>query len=374
MLNAAPPGLQLPALRLVKLGGEAVTRRDTELFDAHCPADCVLRVGLGSTEAYLMTAYLYRRGQSFAGNITPVGQPGPGVEVWLETEAGERLDPDVTGRVGQVIVRSPFLSPGYWGQPDETVARFRPDPDGGDRRVLATGDLGYWLPDGNLQHLGRRDERVKVRGHWVDLSAVEAALLDLAQVCGVREAAATVQTEANGETRLVAYYTTAQGVAESALRAALAERLPADMWPDDFMRLDTLPLLPFGKVDRRALPPVTPADRVRPSAAPRTATELKLAALWSQVLRRGEVGVLDNFFDLGGDSLVAVQLQQQIEASFGARLEMRDLFEAPSLDQMARLIEARLIESRAAGPLPRPGAPDEMTPEALALALRRLGV
>jgi hypothetical protein len=247
------------------------------------------------------------------------------------------------------VVRSRYLALGYWRRPDLTEAVFRPDPDGGDRRLYLTGDLGRLDADGALHLLGRRDALVKVRGQRVELGEIEQALLALP---GVKQAAVIASERAPGDTRLCGYVAplAPPGPRGDEVRLALTQRLPAHMVPDRVVVLAALPSTPQGKIDRRALPPPdwTRVPRAAPAVGPRTPIERELALLWMETLGLDEASVTDRFLDLGGHSLLAGQLCRRVLDRFGIALSLTTLLEAETIEAMAVLVTASLVAD--AGP------------------------
>jgi acyl carrier protein len=239
-------------------------------------------------------------------------------------------------------VKSPYLAIGYWRRPDLTREKFLDAPAGGDSRVYLSGDLGYLRPDGCLVHVGRKDFQTKIRGHRVELAEVENALLDIA---GIRQAAVVAQDEGNRNTRLVAYVVRddSQALTVSALRALLQEKLPSYMIPATFMVMRHLPLTASGKIDRRALPaPRRGRDELgNRFVAPRSALETVLAQLWSEVLQLDEIGVDDNFAELGGDSLLAAQIASRLNDVFSLSQPIKTLFETSTVAELAAFISAQ---------------------------------
>jgi non-ribosomal peptide synthetase component F len=287
--------------------------------------------------------YLLDKYSQLAEPVIPVGYPMAGRELFILGEQGQPLGP---GEVGQIAVKSSYLSPGYWRQPELTAATFLPDPQGSEARIYLTGDMGRFRPDGCLEHLGRKDDLVKIRGQRVELAEVEMALLALAEV---REAVVVAQKRAEGDNRLVAYLVPRLQPPPSVteLRTALAQTLPDHMIPAAFLMMERFPLLSFGKVDRRALPA---PDTARPDLSvayqpPQTPTETGLVDLMAQVLKLDRVGIHDNFFELGGDSLLATQLVSRIQTEFGLELPVVNLFENPTAAALARLMVKAQAES-----------------------------
>src|SRR6185295_5721608 len=256
------------------------------------------------------------------------------------------LEPVPVGVPGELWIAGDGVARGYQGRPDLTAEKFTPDPfeEEPGARLYRTGDLVRWRPSGELEFLGRIDHQVKVRGFRIELGEIEAALLRFESV----RAAVVVAREDGGDKRLVAYLV-ADGERPSAagLRRHLKDLLPDYMMPAAFVALESLPLTPSGKVDRKALP--APAAEPRTSRAPRTPTEEVLAGIWAWVLKVEAVGAEDSFFELGGHSLLATQIVSRVREAFGVELPLRRIFEAPTLAALARSIES----ARAAG-LERP--------------------
>ncbi|MCP4662641.1 MAG: AMP-binding protein, partial [bacterium] len=271
----------------------------------------------------------------------PLGRGIRDVELLVLGPAGRLAG---IGELGEIHVRSPHLALGYLDDEALTRERFLPNPFGDDPgdRLYRTGDLGRYLPDGNVEFAGRVDHQVQIRGYRIELGEIEAVL---GRHPGVRECAVAVRGR-GAERRLVAYTVaataaaaaTAEGPAESALREHLTQQLPEYMVPSAFVFLEALPLTPTGKLDRRALP--EPEGPAADFAAPRSGEEEIVAAIWGDLLGRRQVGLDDNFFDLGGHSLVATQVVSRIRETFGVELALRRLFEAPTLAELAAVVRA----------------------------------
>jgi acyl-coenzyme A synthetase/AMP-(fatty) acid ligase/acyl carrier protein len=265
----------------------------------------------------------------------PIGRPIANTKVHVLDQS---MNPVPVGVPGEIHVGGPGLATGYLARPELTKERFVPDPFSTDpgARLYKTGDLGRYLPSGDVEFLARIDSQVKIRGFRVELGEVEAALAEHPRV---REAVVTVVRTA-GDKRLVAYVV--GGVALGELRRFVSERVPYYMVPSDYVELDALPLNANGKVDRRALPAPDPARRgpAGEHVAPRSETERKLAAIWEGLLGVTEAGVHDGFFELGGHSLLATQMVSRIRDTFGVEVELRAVFEAPTIARLAPRVEA----------------------------------
>jgi acyl carrier protein len=301
-----------------------------------------LVIGLGTTETGNVVQYFIDKETEIAGDIVPVGYPSPGMEIILSDDSGKKSGGD---RTGEILVKSRYLSPGYWRMPDLSKAKFICNPEGGDKRIYFTGDIGRMRPDGCLFHLGRKDFQVKVRGYRVEIAAVQKALLDLENI---REAVVVDREDSIGEKRLIAYLVcdTLSAPSVSSLRRALLLKLPDYMIPSAFVILDAFPLTPNGKVDRRALPP---PGRSRPTlenpyVAPRSPVEEALVEIWAEVLDLDHLGINDNFFELGGHSLLATQVITRVINTFRVKVSIRSLFQAPTVADMAVVIVQNQLE------------------------------
>lgn len=322
---------QFPHLRVVRLGGESVTRREFDLFKKHFLSGCVFVHSLSCSEVGNFRHYIGDHQSHFTGTTVPTGRPVPEVEVLIFDEGGNPVAP---GEIGEIAVRSRYLAQGYWRQPELTRAAFQSDPGGSDVRIYRTGDIGRLMPDGNLKYLGRKDFQVKIRGNRVETTEVEMTLQDLPAVA---EAAVVAAKNEKGDSFLAGYVVPSQGQMPTApiLRKALSEKLPDYMIPSRFVILDKLPRTPHGKIDRKSLPtPHHETDYV----APRTSIEARLASYWMSTLGIEHVGIQDDFFDLGGNSLSAVRLLNFIEAGFGKRLPNSILYSAATVEALAKVI------------------------------------
>jgi aryl carrier-like protein len=264
----------------------------------------------------------------------PIGRAISNSQVYLLDRFGQ---PSPFGVPGEVFLGGEGLARGYLGQPALTAERFVPNPFSASpgARLYRTGDLARWRPDGQLEFLGRNDYQVKLRGFRIELGEVEAAL---ARQPGVREVAVLVREDVPGDKRLVAYLVLApEAPSLNDLRRALQQQLPGYMVPAHLLPLSALPLTPNGKLDRRALP----APDARPSLdtgfiAPQSGLEQQLASAWQSVLRLDKVGVHDNFFDLGGNSLLMVRLHTQLRETLKLDVPLVELFRAPTIRSLAK--------------------------------------
>ncbi|UCE20068.1 MAG: non-ribosomal peptide synthetase [Gemmatimonadota bacterium] len=340
--------MDFPVIRLIYLAGEPVYRRDVMLYRDHFSSDCILVNGLGSIESLTYRWYFLDKNVHITGTNVPVGFAIDDMEVQLLGDNGKEVG---VNEIGEIAVKSRYLSPGYGQNPDLTRQKFRPDPKGGDEPIYLTGDLGLLLPDECLVHMGRKDFQVKIRGYRVETAEIEMLLMELDTV---KETVVVARTDASGDKYLSAYVVPIgdPGPAVGELRSFLEGQLPEYMMPSTFVLLDAIPLTPNGKVDRQALPA---PDGTRPLsdnafAAPGTPLEERIADIWVKVLGLDQVGVQDNFFELGGHSLSAIQAVSRMSEAFQVALSLSSFFETPTIAQLSRKIES--IRSEGAGPRP----------------------
>src|SRR5438552_11153789 len=281
----------------------------------------------------------------------PIGRPIANTVVYI---LDRYLNPVPVGVMGELYIGGVGLARGYLRRPALTAERFVPNPfaEHPGERLYRTGDLARYLPDGNIEFIGRIDHQVKIRGFRVELGEIESVL---AEHPAVREAVVLARGETTDDKRLVAYIVPAERAAPSlsAIRDHLKERLPDYMLPAAVVFLAALPLTPNGKVDRRALPA---PDATRPELAsaylaPRTPVEEVLAGIWADVLNLERVGVHDNFFELGGDSLSANRALMRIAREFGQDISLRDMLDSATPAALALLVHGE--HTLSADPLPR---------------------
>ena len=331
--------------------GEPVSKREVRAVSKLFPATCLLINRLGSTETGTLCWYFINKDTHIEGTSVPVGYAVADNEVMLLDEARK---PVPIGEIGEIAVKSRYLSPGYWRKPEHTSRAFIDAEQADLARVYLTGDMGRMLPDGCLLHMGRKDFQVKIRGYRIETEEIEAAVLNLTDA---KQAIVMARNDARGEPRLVAYLLMAGRPTPNTalLRRTLAARLPAYMLPAAFVSLDSFPTAPNGKVNRGALPQPDSIDRnwSTPFAAPSNDIEQKVAQMWSDILGVNPVGVHDNFFDLGGHSLAAAQIVSRVAETFGQDLGLTALFETPTVASLAKAI-ARSGSNQAVMPTLRP--------------------
>ncbi len=298
-----------------------------------------------------------------AEDLPSIGQPIDNTSVYFVDQA-MRLAP--VGEAGEILLGGAGVARGYRNRPDLTAQRFVPNPfvPGNGDRLYRTGDLGRLLPNGEIEFLGRADEQVKIRGFRIEPNEIVAAL---SSCPGVRAAAVMAREEQGGEKRLIAYVVpdSADALTTGALREQLSSRLPDYMIPSAFVELASIPTTGNGKVDRAGLPAPTTANMLRDAAyvAPETLVEKRLAELIAPLLHVDRVGTNDNFFLLGGHSLLGTQLLTRIGQSFGVDLPLLSLFDHPTLAGMSAEIERLILEKIQAAEQSSPTFPPEGSQE-----------
>jgi amino acid adenylation domain-containing protein len=319
-------------LRLLVVGSEPVTRESFAAWRKKAGDRPRVLNAYGTTETTI-TATIYEPGgdEVHSGSALPIGRPLPNTHAYI---LDRFLQPVPVGVSGELYIGGAGVARGYLNHPGLTAERFVPNAFGNEpgARLYRTGDVARYLPDGNIEFIGRADRQVKVRGYRVELGEIEAVL---SEHPSVRRAVVDV----TGNDRLVAYVVTEpdRAIAKNELREFLRERLPEFMIPGSFVTTtNDLPLMPSGKVDRSALP--APEEARGETELPRSKTEELIAAAWREVLQVEKVGIHENFFDLGGHSLLMVRVHDRLREAFGEKLTMLDLFKYPTINDLAAFL------------------------------------
>lgn len=326
---------RFPKLRIIHIGGEPITKGDVELYKRHFSDECLFVSRLGLSETETLTYFFINKQTEITGDRVPVGYPLEGNEILL-LDDGQDVG---VNQVGEIAVRSRYLAVGYWRQPELTSSKFLPDPRDPNVRIYMTGDLGYRLPDGCIVHVGRKDFQVKIRGHRIEIPEVE---LVLRQIPGIKDGIVVPWEDSVGTTQLAAYFEVEPGAAPTLtdIRDYMHQKLSSQMVPSSFTQLDMLPLTAGGKVDRRALPqPARFRSRLGvPYMSPRTAVEKALVSVWAQVMGIDAPGIHDDFWELGGNSLLAAQLISKINESFLQQFSPTVLSHAPTVANLSAFL------------------------------------
>ncbi|HEX6770050.1 MAG TPA: amino acid adenylation domain-containing protein, partial [Candidatus Binatia bacterium] len=337
-LSSPSPARLLPRRWLIIGGEEAKPAWATKL---RAMARCAIFNHYGPTEATVgMLTYSITEGPNFSLAFTvPLGRPLPNSTAYV---LGRQCELVPVGVTGELYIGGSCLARGYLNRADFTAEKFIPDPFDGapGARLYRTGDLARYLPDGNIEFLGRTDDQVKIRGFRIELGEIEAAL---AEHPSVGQSAALVGEDEVNEKRLLCYVVPQQEAmpVPDELRGFLRKKLPEHMVPSAFILLNGLPRTPHGKLDRNALPAFD-ENLARPDdkyATPRTPIETSLSEIWSEILRVERIGIHDNFFDLGGHSLMAIRLISRIRDTFKLDLPLRDIFETPTVSGIAQRLQ-----------------------------------
>jgi len=323
-------------MRAVMLLGETVTARDFEAFRRHFPRTSILVHTLSSTETANIAWARWTQSDNVPAGALPVGHFSRDTDIVL---VGDDDQPVVRGEVGEIVVKSRYLASGYWRDPELTAQRFSEDVDGSGTRVLRTGDRGRINADGLLEYCGRKDGRIKIRGNRIEPLDVELALEGLP---GIDRAAVLAVPRDNHEPVLVAFVVKTSSASWTAarLRHALRANLPIHMVPSRILFLDSLPYNRSNKIDREALRqyPLPARDRSK-GDAPRTKTEMWLAEIWAEALDLPDVGRDDDFFNLGGDSLIGAIVLAQVYAALGIELGLGAIADHPTTSTLAAFID-----------------------------------
>jgi amino acid adenylation domain-containing protein len=323
------------SVQVVNLAGEALPESLVEEIYATTSTRKVFNL-YGPTEDTTYSTWTLVPRQ---GKVT-IGRPLPNTQAYVLD--GNR-NPQAVGVPGELYLAGEGLARGYFGRADLTAERFVANPYAGrdkqNQRMYRTGDLCRWRGDGQLEYLGRMDHQVKLRGFRIELGEIEAVL---GKHAGVRQSLVMAREDEPGQKRLVAYVVAAAGpdseIDEDALRAHLKQSLPEFMIPSAFVQLETFPLTPNGKIDRKALPKPEYTQQSGAAVSPRDELEAAILKIWRQLLNREAIGVTDNFFDVGGHSLLAVRMMSEIRRTLGRELPLVTLFKGATVEYLARVL------------------------------------
>ena len=337
----------LGRISVLMVGGEAIPLKLAKELRALVPGALLNMYGPTETTVWSTTCDLLD-----IGDFIPLGTPIANTRLRILTPGGVECPALVAG---ELLIGGAGVANGYWKRPELTADRFIDDPAEPGRKFYRTGDLVRRHPDGKLEFLGRIDHQVKIRGHRIELGEIESALMRQA---GVREAVVIVRDDAMGDKRLVAYVTPKAGGAPDAeqIRRALAVELPEIMVPTALLVLQAFPLTPNGKVDRRAFPEPRSTAVMPSTAMPESQLEKRIAAIWREVLGLPTVGMTDNFFDLGGHSLLIVQVQRRLHEVSEHEVSITDMFRLPTIRALAAHLAGNATSTAADDGLSRANA------------------
>ena len=322
------------AAQLMVIGGEALFASDVRGWQERAPRLRLINE-YGPTETVVGCAVYEVNGTLREGGI-PIGRPISNTRLYVLDEWLEQVPIGVSG---ELYIGGLGLARGYLKRAGLTAQRFIANPFGEAERLYRSGDLVRYRADGNLEFIGRRDDQVKVRGYRIELGEVESALLSHA---GVSQAVVVARQEETGEKRLVGYVVGDDAIDVLQMREHLKSKLPIYMVPGALVQLERMPLSANGKIDRKALPAPEGRPEVAQYVEPRSEVEQALAAIWREVLRLDRVGIHDDFFELGGHSLLAMRVVAQVRESFAVEVELRAVFESPTISLLCNYIHNAL--------------------------------
>jgi amino acid adenylation domain-containing protein len=328
---------KFPDLRMVDMGGEIVYDTDVDAFRQNFPEWCMFVNGLGSTELPVIFRCFLDKDYENTSRIVPIGYPVYGVEHLLLDEQGIDVGQNA---VGEIVYASPALPPGYWNAPELNETLFRSLPGHPGKRWFFSGDLGMRNADGSLTLLGRKDLQIKVRGFKVELIEIEHMLSRHPEI---KQAVVVDRANVISGTSLVAFVIphNIQEFNSSNLREFLSTSLPDYMIPDQFVFLEKFPTTATGKLDRNALKGIEIKDKEHKpkSRDPKPGMETDLVKIWKAVLGLQQISLDENFFEIGGNSLIALRLAYDIHKELGLDLPLTTIFEAPTIEEMAEYLD-----------------------------------
>ncbi len=320
----------IQSLKTLVTAGEAAIREKAIAFSR-----CGVYINAyGPTESSICASLFRCTAEEKINQQVSIGSPLFNTQIYI---LNELMDLVPVGVNGEICLGGAGLARGYLNQPGLTAQKFITNPFRKGERLYRTGDIGRWLPDGNIEFIGRKDEQVKIRGYRIELGEIENALY---RHDGIDAAVVIVRSNDEYEKELVAYIVGPQPMESSELRSYLADLVPSYMIPAHFVQLEELPLTSNGKIDRRSLPDPEglSLDNGVKYVAPSNDTEEKLVQIWQEILKKPRIGVREDFFNIGGHSLRATRLASQIYKEFGVRMELKDLFAITQIEEQAQLI------------------------------------
>jgi len=331
---------KFPSLRIVRLEGDKVSKRHIDLFQKYFHQECILVNGLGATETGISRQYFIRTDIKIKKNIVPVGFETEDMKIRIVDEFNKKVN---NGEIGEIVVRSKYLAKGYWRRLELTKSAFHALSDDGITKDYFTGDLGRLKNDGCLEYLGRKDHQAKVKGHRIEIETIENTINSNPSI---KATVVNVIEDKNSNAIIVAYIVpkNKQSVEISTIRKTISEKLPAYMAPSKYVTLDSLPTTKNGKIDYSALP--TPGKKrpnlEKPFEAARTSIEYNLTKIWEKILEIDEIGIHDNFFDLGGDSLSAFRILNEVKKKFGQHLPIETILKVSTINELAQFVDVQI--------------------------------
>ncbi|MDQ0045975.1 amino acid adenylation domain-containing protein/non-ribosomal peptide synthase protein (TIGR01720 family) [Paenibacillus polymyxa] len=336
---------RIQALKYLFVAGEALLSKAVKRFKA-TSLTAKLENIYGPTESTIYASYYSTDGEMEETSSIPIGKPLGNIKMYIIDRA-DRLQP--VGVAGELCIAGEGLARGYVNRPDLTAEKFVHNPFDDGTKMYRTGDLARWLPDGNIEYLGRIDHQVKIRGYRIELGEVEEALLRTEYIT---ETVVIAREDKAGQKQLCAYFVGNVSITVGQLRRELSKELPEYMIPSYYVQLDKMPLSSNGKIDRKALPaPESNMKTGTPYVSPRTPLEKQVAAIIEEVLDISQIGVKDNFFDIGGHSLHATTLVSKFHKQLDVTVSLREVFQFPTIEQLAEIIEGLRKDKHASIPI-----------------------
>lgn len=328
---------QVSSVRTIVIGGEAVYNNDIELYRKHFPEGCSFVNLFGSSELVITMINVITWDKAIRGSSVPIGSPVEGVEAMLLDENGDEAG---ANGAGELVYKSRYLTPGYWRRDGLIQDIFSKDTLDKEARIYRSGDLGKYLPDGSIDYMGRKDFQVKISGNRVELGEIEAKLLNHPSV---REAAVLAKQNQAGNNYLCAFLVSERELGSGELRDYLKKEVPDYMVPSYFLRLEKMPLTENGKLDRMEL------DRIHVSFGcseeeqpPANETETMLVEVWKKILDLDQVGVNNSFFDMGGNSILAIKFEVEMEKR-NLNLKSNDVYQWKTIRELALYIKSQEV-------------------------------
>lgn len=332
-MSLIPNEKAFPGIRLVLLSGEAVLKKDVDLYKEHFYDNCIFGNMFGSSETMMVSCYFIDKNKTVTGSTVPIGYPVEGLEILLLNDEGREAG---KSEIGEMVYRTSYLPDGYWKSTEKTEKVMVNDYLEGRGYLLKSGDLGRRLPDGSIEHLGRKDFQIKIRGNRIELEEVENVL---DTVPGIQKSIVVPVNKEDEEMRLAAYFVQEHNsdLEVADIRAAIRQKLPEYMVPSYLIQIESLPLNSNGKVDRKQLPDIGSfgAGEEREYTAPRNDIEKKLADIWEEILDVDRVSVFDSFFDIGGDSLKGMKMAV-IASENNIGITFSDLIKYKTISQISK--------------------------------------
>ena len=330
--------LDLPAtaLQLAVVGGEALLENQVRILQKLNPGMTIINEYGPTEDTVGCIVYDVKNAQE----PVLIGKPIANTQIYILDES---LNPCAVGVTGELYISGDGLATGYINRPDLTKEKFVSNPFRNNTLMYKTGDLGKWHADGNIDYAGRADDQVKIRGYRIELGELENSLSNISEI----SQSVVAVKEDNGEKYLVAYYVADSAVDKSHIQSELSKVLPDYMLPGYYIQLESIPITTNGKVDKKLLPSVDDADLIRTEyVAPTDEVESELAEIWQRVLNRDKIGITDNFFFLGGQSIKAIMVIAEIKKTFNIKIELDVLFNNPDIKTIASEIRNKIWYSQ----------------------------